>query len=302
MRLTTIAGAWMLRLMFRLFPSTPKALTFSGGEIEPTRLTIPTRHGDVCCWVYQSIANQASTDRPPVYINLHGGAFIVRSPRQDDHVCRFIAAQTSAVVVSVDYATAPDAQYPVAEHQAGDVFNWISRHGDSFGWDTRRMAVGGFSAGAKLAINVCQQLRDGGAAMALALVAGYPALNMTLAPAARHSVAPIGGASPAVAPWLIKLMYDSYFEDQARRGEILASPELDEDLRLFPPTLLLIGGLDTLAAEADRFAQSLSAAGVSVRSRRFEGSDHGLTHNLPVDVAREALDLIVAHLRRVFRS
>jgi hypothetical protein len=41
-------------------------------------------------------------------------------------------------------------------------------------------------------------------------------------------------------------------------------------------------------------------AGVTMQHERFEDSDHGLTHNLPVDVARKAFDLISAHLSRAF--
>lgn len=306
MKLTARWGARALQLAFRLLPSTPDELTFRGSVIKPANLSIPTRHGPVSCELYQSPQKGELKVRPPVYLNFHGGAFIVQEPQQDAHVCRYLAASCGAVVVNVDYDTAPARQYPVAEHQAYDVFAWLQQHGHLNGWNGDEIVVGGFSAGAKLAVNVCQQARDASMRMPLGLVACYPAVNMTLPVRARtellqRSRAP-DGSRPAVAPWLIKLMYDTYFENAGRRAEPLASPELDTQFADFPPTLVLTGGLDAVGPEAERFAHALEADGVDVRLRRFEGSDHGMTHNLPADTAREALELIAEHLVQVFAT
>lgn len=306
MKLSARWGAYALRAAFWLFPRTPRQLTFRGGDIAPSRMTVTTRHGPVRCDVYRAPETGPGTPPPPVYVNFHGGAFIVREPRQDAHACRFIAATTGAVVINVDYATAPAVQYPVAEQQAVDVLAWVQQHGRSRGWNTEEIVVGGFSAGAKLAVNVCQQIRDDGGRMPLGLVACYPALNMTLPPGSRLETVPearwAGRPGPAVAPWLIKLMYDSYFAQAMRRHEPLASPELDTDLAAFPMTLVLTGALDSVAAEAKRFAASLARSGVDVRHRSFENSDHGMTHNLPAEVAREALELVAEHIAQAFAT
>lgn len=297
-------GARALQLAFSLLPSVPRELTFDGAEIDSTRMLAPTRHGQISCHVYRSSRATDLNDRPPVYLNFHGGAFIVRAPQQDAHACRFFAATTGAVVVSVDYDTAPKVQYPVAEEQAFDVLRWVHQYGRELGWNSNDVVVGGFSAGAKLAINICQQARDTGARMPLGLVACYPALNMTLPVEARAELLkrsqPHSSSAPAVAPWLIRLMYDTYFADAQRRPEVLASPELDSDLATFPSTLILTGGLDSVAAEASRFAVSLAVHGVDVRHRQFENSDHGMTHNAPAHTARRALELIAEHISQSF--
>jgi acetyl esterase len=293
-------AARALRVAFRFLPSTPRELTLAGADIEPTSLVVATRHGPVRCDVYRSVIDERHDERPPIYVNFHGGAFIVREPRQDEHVCRFIASTTGAVVVNVDYDTAPTVQYPVAEQEAMDVVRWLRLHGDVLGWNADEIVVGGFSAGAKLAVNVCQQMRDAREAMPVGLVVCYPALNMTLEPAARAASGTKTGdpdaPGPAVAPWLIALMYETYFADPACRGDRLASPELDDDLAAFPPTLVLTGGLDAVGPEAERFARALALRGVDVRHRRFEDSDHGMTHNVPSDVARSALEMIAEHV------
>jgi acetyl esterase len=297
MTLSARLGSYALRLIFRVLPSPSKRLLSSGADIIATTLWVPTRHANVRCLIYQRRQPKAG-GLPPVYISIHGGAFIVRAPAKDEDMCRFIASTTDAVVISVDYDTAPGAVYPVAEHEVYDVFQWVHRNGRRYGWDGRRLAVGGFSAGAKLAINVYQQARDAGTAVPIALVACYPALDMTLTPASRRSAL----RHPAVGAWLIRLMYATYFVDQAKRGQALASPALDHHLSGYPPTLLLIGGLDSLADEAEQFADKLAFAGVRVSRHYFAQSDHGFTHNAPAAVANSAAELIRSHLDQAFSN
>ncbi|MEU8635496.1 alpha/beta hydrolase [Amycolatopsis sp. NPDC048633] len=288
-------GARLLRGSFPLLGSVPKELRNLSPDVgDPAEIHVPTRHGDVRCLVYRP--PRAGEDTAPVYVEFHGGAFIVRAPEQDDHLCRYLAAHTGAVVLSVDYDTAPSVRYPVAEQQAYDVAEWAATHGDEHGWDGERLAAGGMSAGSKLAINVCQQARESGVFRPVALVSGYGAMDMTLTPPDRTSPK----KHPAVAPWLLNLMYATYFPDVPRRRECLASPSLDDDLAGFPPTLIMTAELDVMAAESDRFAAKLSSAGVTVTHERFPGVDHGFTHDKPVEVAVAALDAVVAHLRTAF--
>ncbi|MFI5888414.1 alpha/beta hydrolase [Streptomyces sp. NPDC051554] len=298
---TARIGACLLQASFGLLSSVPKAVTALAPDTgEPTVVKVPTHYGDVRCLVYrpQAPSPDAAPALPPIYVHFHGGAFIVRRPEQDHHVCRYITATTGAVVINVDYSTAPSVQYPVAEHQAYDVTAWAVKHGAQYGWDSSRLAVGGLSAGAKLAINVCQQARDTGLFMPAALVSAYGATDMTLTPEQRSSPK----KHPAVAPWLIRIMYAAYFAHPARRAQTLASPVRDEDVASFPPTLIMTGGLDTMAAESDQLAEHLTNAGVTVTHQQFPSADHGFAHNKPVATAHQSLDLIARHLNRAFTT
>lgn len=62
-----------------------------------------------------------------MYVNFHGGGFVVGRPEQDDHICRYIAATAGCVVINVDYAVAPQRQFPVPVTQAYDVTAWGPR-------------------------------------------------------------------------------------------------------------------------------------------------------------------------------
>src|SRR4051794_29726477 len=99
-----------------------KDLLFTDIPKQTESLRVETGAGPVNCTVYRPTD---STGTPaPVYVNFHGGGFIVGRPEQDDHICRYIAATAGCVVINVDYAVAPQRPYPAAVTQAYDVTAW----------------------------------------------------------------------------------------------------------------------------------------------------------------------------------
>src|SRR5580693_443561 len=95
--------------MARVFAATvnpaPKpAVRFPELPSRNSKVTIPTRHGPVSAAVYQPLAN---TTRPAVFVNVHGGGFVVGHPEQDDPWCRYLAAHAGVVVINPDYVLAP---------------------------------------------------------------------------------------------------------------------------------------------------------------------------------------------------
>jgi len=276
-----------------IFWRPPRELFFASRVVEkPTEIRVPTRHGPVRCLVYRPPAGEGP---PPVHIQIHGGGFYGRFPAQDEHIANYLAADAGAVVIGVDYDVAPQAQFPVAEEECYDVAVWVHETGAVNGWDAGRISVGGFSAGGKLAINVCQLAHASGALRLRALVAAFAVADITRAD--RTSVK----RNASISPWVQYVVRETYFADASRRFEPLASPRYDPDLAsALPATLILTGEYDTLAPEMDQLAETLRAAGVPVVHRRFAQTDHGFTHSPPVEAAREAIGLIGDHLRTAF--
>src|SRR6266700_4312424 len=86
-----------LALLIQRGPGPRLAAEVSFAEL-PARtetVTIPTRHGDIRAVVYWP---RASGDLVPVYLNFHGGGFVVRHPEQDDPLCRYLAAYGGVAV------------------------------------------------------------------------------------------------------------------------------------------------------------------------------------------------------------
>ncbi len=108
-----------------------------------TEATIATRHGTVAATIYHPNATPAG-----VYVNVHGGGFVVGHREQDDPWCRYLAANANVVVINTDYALAPHERFPVPVEQIYDVLLWAAAQERE--WDGSRLCVGGQSAGGNL--------------------------------------------------------------------------------------------------------------------------------------------------------
>jgi acetyl esterase len=78
-------------------PSPKVAVRFADIPGRTTQTIIPTRHGPVTATVYHP---SSEGEPPPVYVNVHGGGFVVGHPEQDDPWCRYLAANARVVVVN----------------------------------------------------------------------------------------------------------------------------------------------------------------------------------------------------------
>ena len=193
-----------------------------------------------------------------------------------------------------DYDTGPTVQFPVAEEEAFDLFNWVRACAPEQGWDRSRVAVTGVSAGAKLAINVCQQAHWQGVARPVAAGLVVPVTDVVRTD--RTSV--VGKAS--ISPFVQRFVAWSYFPDAATRGSALASPRYDDGVAAaMPPTLVQVGEFDTLAVEGRDFVAALRAGGVEAVLMNFVGADHDFIMNRRAPADRfAAIEGLRAHLAR----
>jgi len=295
-------SAYILQRFSPFFWRPPKELYFASRPVaKPVEVRVRTRHGAVRCLIYRPPAGAPAPGGagrpPPVHLQIHGGGFYGRFPTQDEHIAMYLASDAGAVVVAVDYDVAPQVRFPVAEDECFDVAAWIHATGAVNGWDPARFSVGGFSAGGKLALNVCQMAHASGAFRLCALVTAFAVADV--ARADRSSAKRNAKISPA----LQNLVRATYFAGVRDRFGPIASPLYDADLaRAMPPALIMTGEYDTLAPEMDRIAERLAAASVPVVHRRFAKTDHGFTHEPPVATAREAIELIGRHLLSVYSA
>ena len=132
----------------------------AGGPIIPRHdLDVPTPHGPVRVRLHGA---PDQTRPAPVLVYLHGGGFTTFSLETHDRIMREYAHRAGVVVAGVDYALSPEAKFPVALEQVSAVLDWIAAEGPALGLNRHRIAVGGDSAGANLALSTSIRLRDCG--------------------------------------------------------------------------------------------------------------------------------------------
>ncbi len=107
-------------------------------------------------------APQSRTARG-VYLQIHGGGFYLGWAARADARNRRLADALGVAVVSVDYRLAPEHPWPAAPEDCETAALWLLEEAESrFG--TTRLAIGGASAGATLAMTTLLRLRDRGLA------------------------------------------------------------------------------------------------------------------------------------------
>jgi acetyl esterase len=286
------AIAWLLQRLGALLTRPAPALRFPELLLRTQALTIPTRHGAIRATAYFPSCEGV----PGVYVNFHGGGYVLRHPEQDDPLCRFLAHHARAVVINVDYDVAPQCPFPIPTDEATDALAWVSSHGDRHGWDGRRLAVGGQSAGGALAAAAARAARDAGTPRVALQVVHYAPLDLVTPQPAKRSLS----QKPLISAPLSAVFDAGYTPDPAQRRDVRVSPAHPDNLAQLgdlPPALVITAELDVLRDEGDRFADALARAGVATTHLVVRGVDHFYTHRLPVGPVIETLTCIAAHLR-----
>lgn len=146
-------------------PAPKPAVRFPEIAGHTTKVEIPSRHGEVSATVYHP-TGAGTGGALPVYVNVHGGGFVVGHPEQDDPWCRYLAAHAGVIVVNADYVLAPGHRFPAAPQQIYDVVCWAASADRD--WDGTRLCVGGQSAGGNLSAAAARlALENGGPRIAL---------------------------------------------------------------------------------------------------------------------------------------
>lgn len=254
---------------------------------------VPTRHGDVHVRLYRP----GQTRQPqPALVYLHGGGWTMFSTQTHDRVMREFAARARILVVGVDYALSPEAKFPVALEQINDVVHWLAGRDAWPGIDATRLAIGGDSAGANLAVATSLMLRDAGEPDAIgAMLLAYGCFSSGLS---ASSVRRYGSGDNLLSSREMAEYWQNYLAGPADEENPLACP-MHARLEGLPPAFHLIAQCDVLAEQDAAFAQRLRAAGVETEVREYAGAPHSFLEAVAVaDVAGRAFDDAAAWLRR----
>jgi len=234
------------------------------------------------------ISTPASEPRRYVLF-LHGGAFIIGSPRLYRHLTWRIAAAAQAQVLAVDYRLAPEHPFPAALEDAVASYRWLIGEGV----DPQRIAVMGDSAGGGLVFSLMLRLRDDGLPLPAAAVALSPWTDLALTGA---SLLRNAASDPMLSPNGPPLFLRDYLAGANPRTPY-ASP-LYGDPSGLPPTIIQVSSDEVLHDDAVRMAERLRGAGCQVELEIWPRMPHVWHAFVPlIPEARRAIERVGAFVR-----
>ncbi|XP_060115596.1 arylacetamide deacetylase-like 4 [Heteronotia binoei] len=90
----------------------------------------------------------------------HGGNGILGSVNSYERLCRYIARESSSVLVSVGYQLAPDSPYPSQFNECHDATVHFMKNAENYGVDPARIIISGDSFGGTITAYLCQELKS----------------------------------------------------------------------------------------------------------------------------------------------
>jgi acetyl esterase len=230
---------------------------------------IPGPAGDIGIRVYRPNA-----DGPvPTIVFFHGGGFVIGDIETHEDQARLLCRDVAAVVVSVDYRLAPEAQFPAGYDDCLAATRYVAEHIADFGGDAGRVAVAGDSAGGNLAAAVAIACRDAGGPALAAQLLLYPVVDFAADAAYPSRVQNAEGyfLTAEDGVWFNSHYLPADFDGTDIRASVIKTP----DLAGLPPAVVATAEFDPLRDEGEAYAALLTDAGVKVVLHRFDGMIHG---------------------------
>jgi len=253
---------------------------------------LPGPHGDVPCRFYYP----EGAVNPPCLVYMHGGGFMQGSLNSWDHFLRDLVRQSNVAVMSVDYRLSPEYKFPVAFDETLAMVRLLAKSGADQGIDPKRLAIGGDSAGANLALAAALALRDAGERLLSFQLLIYGVYSAEVESPSWQRFGQGAGLSQTQFRWIL----ETYLENQRQAEDWRVAPIL-ADLKGLPPAHLIVGSLDPLLDDSNNLHVKLKEAGVPANLTVYQGINHGfIRYARLIRTARNAVADCAAALKTAF--
>jgi acetyl esterase len=239
-------------------------------------------------------------DNSPIIIYSHGGSWIAGNLDTHDTVCRKLAQNTKAIVISVDYRLAPENPFPAGLNDVYNVLQWTYNNAQNINGNKKQIAVVGDSAGGNLSAAVSLMARNKSGPQITCQVLIYPSTNIyELNSQSWSYFANDFNISTEDMEKYISL----YIPQKEDRKNAYASPLLATDLKELPDALIVTAEIDPLRDDGEAYGNKLKDVGINADTIRFNGVTHGfITMDKITDKADDALNQISSYLQNKFQK
>ncbi len=219
------------------------------------------------------------TGKSPTVVFFHGGGWVAGDLETHDRQARWLAIETGAAVISVDYRRPPEVRFPGAFEDAFAALQDVLARIGEFGGDPARLGVAGDSAGGNLAATVAIAARDAGIRLAGQLLV-YPVTDVfgnyaDIAENARFPSRDENAEGYFLSRAVMEWFAGHYLADAGHGADWRVSPLRAQSLAGVAPAVVCTAWFDPLRDEGAAYARALEAAGVATRHHLGPGLIHG---------------------------
>lgn len=246
-----------------------------------TTVTIPGRAGEISIRVLEAAEPRGA------YLHLHGGGWTIGSADGQDALLEEMVRETGLSVASVEYRLAPEHPFPAGPDDCEDAARWFVERFSG------RLAIGGESAGAHLAVLTLLRLRESGRTPFDAANLVFGPYDLTGTPSRRLWGDRELLLSSLVMDWFVECFVPGRSERERRHASV--SP-LYADLCDLPPALFSCGTFDPLLDDSLFMAARWRQAGNEASLSLWPEGVHAYTA-FPIEIARRSRAEQIAFLR-----
>ncbi|MBV9258580.1 MAG: alpha/beta hydrolase [Ktedonobacteraceae bacterium] len=269
---------------------------FSALSVSERFIPGPQGAPDVRVLVYLPTSVQGAV---PALLWLHGGGYIMGSADAEDLAVKSMVSAIGCAAVTVDYRLAPETPHPGPVEDCYAALKWLFTHTDELFIDSKRIAVGGSSAGGGLATALALLTRDRGE---VSLV-----FQLLLAPMLDDRTCTLAKPHPYTGEF-IWTPEANRFGWTSLLGREPGGPDVSpyaaaaraEHLENLPAAFISVGALDLFLEEDMEYARRLMRAGVPAELHVYPGAYHGFRMVASAQVTQAAQRDQFTALKRAF--
>lgn len=203
----------------------------------------------------------------------HGGGYIFGNPEGHRDLAWRLAREGKLRVLMVDYSLAPEHPFPAAVDEATASYKWLLEEG----YGAEKIVVAGDSAGGGLSAALMLNLKNLGLPQPAAAVLISPWLDLAMT---GESIESNARADSMLSIEALTKSASMYLGDRDPKAP-LASP-LYGDLSDLPPVMVLVGNIEILLSDSERFVARVNETGGTATLSIWPG----MPHVFPVLAAR----------------
>jgi monoterpene epsilon-lactone hydrolase len=211
----------------------------------------------------------AGADGSRRLLYIHGGGFVMGSPRSHRNITSRFADKLGLAVLAIDYRLMPEHPRLAGVEDCRNAYRWILDNGPSGAQSAERLYVAGDSAGGNLTLSTIAWVRDQGLRAPDAAVALSPATDSTMAsPSLKSNMETDAMLRPmfeglANIPRPL-LLWGAWLHNRVAPSNPVVSPVYG-DLSGLPPVLVHASEAEMLLDDARRYVNRAVAAGSPAR-------------------------------------